>query len=71
VFGSYLRNIIIHLITNIMEINWFIVSIVFLVAIILIFVLIKQDKKDEKKLEKDLNFFKKEEEAELNDDKNL
>ncbi|WP_281225458.1 hypothetical protein [Flavobacterium aquiphilum] len=54
-----------------MEINWFILSLVFLAAIILIFILIKQNRKDEKKLEKDLNYFKKEEEVELNDEKDL
>lgn len=70
-FVSYLLDTTAYLITNIMEINWFILSLVFLAAIILIFILIKQNRKDEKKLEKDLNYFKKEEEVELNDEKDL
>jgi preprotein translocase subunit YajC len=54
-----------------MEINWFILLIVFIGAIILIVILIKQNWKDEKKVEKDFNYFKKSEEVELNDEKDL
>lgn len=52
-----------------MEINWFIVSVVIFCGIILIFILIKQNKKDEKKLKKELNYSKKPEEIEFNDEK--
>ena len=54
-----------------MEINWFILTIVFIGAIVLIAILIKQNWKDEKKMERELNYFKKPKEEELNDDKNL
>lgn len=54
-----------------MEINWFIVSIVFIGAIVLIIVLIKKNIKDEKEVEKELNYFKKPDEEELNDEKGL
>ncbi|MFV8326877.1 hypothetical protein ACNQGH_13345 [Flavobacterium sp. ZS1P14] len=54
-----------------MEINWFILSIVFIGAIVLIVILIKQNWKDEKKIEKELNYFKKPDEVELNDEKDM
>jgi hypothetical protein len=54
-----------------MEINWFILSVIFIGAIVLIVILIKQNWKDEKKIEKDLNYFKKPDEDELNDEKDL
>jgi Na+/melibiose symporter-like transporter len=54
-----------------MEINWFILSIVFIGAIVLIVILIKLNRKDEKEIEKELNYFKKAEEEELNDEKGL
>lgn len=54
-----------------MEINWFIVSLVIFCAIILIFILIKQNRKDEKELKKELNYSKKPEETELNDEKEM
>ncbi|MNQ45101.1 hypothetical protein D3C85_588770 [compost metagenome] len=54
-----------------MEINWFILSIVFIGAIVLIVILIKQNMKDEKKVEKEFNYFKKPDEEEINDNKNL
>ncbi|QKJ63357.1 hypothetical protein [Flavobacterium sp. M31R6] len=54
-----------------MEINWYILSIVFIGAIILIVVLIKQNNKDEKEVENELNYFKKPNEEELNDEKDL
>lgn len=54
-----------------MEINWFILSIVFIGAIVLLFILIKRNMKDEKKYEKELNYFEKPEELELNDELDL
>lgn len=54
-----------------METNWFILSIVFIGAIALIIFLIKKNNKDEKEVEKELNYFKKPDEEELNDEKNL
>jgi len=54
-----------------MEINWFIVSVIFICAIVLIVILIMQNWKDEKKIEKELNYFKKPDEEELNDEKDL
>lgn len=50
-----------------MEINWFILSIVLIGAIVLIIMLIKRNNRDEKKYEKELNYFKKPDEEELND----
>ena len=54
-----------------MDINWFIVSAVVIGAVVLILFLIRQNTKDEKKIKKELNYFKKLEEEELNDDKDL
>lgn len=54
-----------------MEINWLILSIVFIGAILLIIALIKQNINHEKKLERELNYFKKPDEEELNDEKYL
>lgn len=54
-----------------MEINWFIVSIAFIGAVVLIVMLIKQNNKDEKEFEKELNYFKKPEEEELNDERDM
>jgi tetrahydromethanopterin S-methyltransferase subunit E len=60
-----------HLNSNLMEINWFIVSIVFIGAIVLVVILIQKNRKDERKIEKEFNYFKKPEEEELNDEKGL
>lgn len=54
-----------------METNWFIISIVFIGAIALIIFLMKENNKDEKEVEKELNYFKKPDEEELNDEKDL
>ena len=54
-----------------MEISWFVLSVVLFCAVILIYKLIKQNRKDEKKLEKKWNYFKKSEEIELNDEKDM
>lgn len=54
-----------------MEINWYIFSIVFIGAIVLLFFLIKRNIKDEKEMEKEFNYFKKEEELHLKDELKL
>lgn len=54
-----------------MEINWFIISVVVFCAIVLVFILMKLNRKDEKKLKKQLNYSKKSEEIELNDEKEI
>ncbi|HEU4789334.1 MAG TPA: hypothetical protein VFS71_06595 [Flavobacterium sp.] len=54
-----------------MEINWFIVMIVLIGAIALIIVLLKQNRRDEKEIENEFNYFKKTDEKELNDEKDL
>jgi preprotein translocase subunit YajC len=56
---------------NLMEMNWFIISVLIFCAIILIFLLIKLNQKDEKKLKKKLNYTKKGEETELNDERDM
>ncbi|MBF4518982.1 hypothetical protein IRZ71_21710 [Flavobacterium sp. ANB] len=48
-----------------METNWFVISIVVFFGIILVFILIRQNKKDEKKLKKKLNYSEKSEEIEI------
>lgn len=54
-----------------MEINWLIISAIVIVVLVLVYFLIKQNKKDRKKMEKELNYSKKSEEAEINNDLNL
>lgn len=54
-----------------MEINWFIVSVVIFLAIVLIFLLMNFNRKDEKKLKKKWNYTKKSDEVELNDEKEI
>lgn len=54
-----------------MEINWFIISAIVIGVILLVYFLIKQNKKDRKKIEEELNYTKKSEEVEINDDHNL
>jgi phosphotransferase system glucose/maltose/N-acetylglucosamine-specific IIC component len=71
IYFRLILNRIVLLNTNLMGINWFIVSIVFIGAIVLIVFLIKKNNKDEKELEKELNYFKKPDEEEQNDDKGL
>ncbi|MDI1255478.1 MAG: hypothetical protein PSV16_05205 [Flavobacterium sp.] len=50
-----------------MEINWLIVLAVAVGAIVLLFFLIKKNWKDEKEVEKELNYFEKSEASETND----
>lgn len=54
-----------------MEINWFIIFVIIFCAIVLIFLVIRQNKKDEKKLRKKWNYLKKSEEIEANDEKGM
>lgn len=54
-----------------MEINWLIISAIVIVVLVLVYFLIKQNKKDRKKMEKELNYSKKSEEVEINNDLNL
>lgn len=54
-----------------MEINWFIISAIVIGVILLVYFLIRQNKKDRKKIEEELNYTKKSEEVEINDDHNL
>jgi preprotein translocase subunit YajC len=52
-----------------MEINWFIIAVVIVFALVLIYFLIRQNKKEEVKLKEELNFIKKTEEAEIDNEK--
>jgi len=54
-----------------MEINWLIISAIVIVVVLLVYFLIKQNKKDRKKMEKELNYSKESEEVEINNDLNL
>ena len=54
-----------------MEINWLIISAIIIGVAILVYFLIKQNKKDRKKIEEELNYTKKSDEVEINDDPNL
>jgi uncharacterized protein YacL len=76
IYFRLILNRILLLNTNLMEINWFVVLIVFIGAVVLIVMPIKQNNKNEKEFEKELNYFKKheeeeEEEEELNDEKDI
>ena len=50
-----------------MEINWFILLLFFIGPLVIIIILLKQTIKDEKKIEKKLDYPKKTEKRELND----
>ena len=54
-----------------MQINWFIISAIIIAVALLVYFLIKQNKKDRKKIEEELNYSKESEEAEINNDLNL
>ncbi|HJY11529.1 MAG TPA: hypothetical protein VJ304_02000 [Flavobacterium sp.] len=54
-----------------MEINWLIISAIVIGVALLVYFLIKQNKKDRKKIEEELNFTKKSDEVEINNDPNL
>ena len=52
-----------------MEINWFIIGAILVGVVLLVYILIKQNKKDRKKIEEELNFVPKEDDAEINNEK--
>lgn len=52
-----------------MEINWFIISGIIIGVVLLLYILIKQNKKDRKKIEEELNYVEKSKEAEINNEK--
>lgn len=52
-----------------MEINWVIIAAVLIAVILLIYILIKQNRKDRKKIEEELNYVEETEEAEINNEK--
>ncbi|WP_264538531.1 hypothetical protein [Flavobacterium sp. N1736] len=52
-----------------MEINWLIIVAVFIAVVLLVYILIKQNKKDRKKIEEELNYVPEGEEAEINNEK--
>ncbi|MEZ0131480.1 hypothetical protein AB9T88_17600 [Flavobacterium sp. LBUM151] len=52
-----------------MEINWFIIGAIFIVVVLLVYILIRQNKKDRKKIEEELNYVPEGEEAEINNEK--
>ncbi|SDY83469.1 hypothetical protein SAMN05444397_102376 [Flavobacterium aquidurense] len=54
-----------------MEINWPIISAIVIGVALLVFFLIKQNKKDRKKIEEELNYTQESEEVEINNDHNL
>lgn len=59
----------INLNNNFMEINWFIIGAIIIGVVVLIYILIKQNKKDRKNIEEELNYVPKKEEAEINNEK--
>jgi len=52
-----------------MEINWYIIAVVIVFAFVLIYFLIRQNKKEKEKLKEELNYIKKTEEAEIDNEK--
>ncbi|SMP26075.1 hypothetical protein [Flavobacterium hercynium] len=52
-----------------MEINWYIIAVVIVFALVLIYFLIKRNKKEKAKLKEELNYIKKTEEAEIDNEK--
>lgn len=52
-----------------MEINSFIIGAIIIGVVFLIYFLIRQNKKDRKKIEEELNYVPKEDEAEINNEK--
>jgi predicted membrane protein len=63
--------IIIYFNINLMEINWFIITAIGIGIVLLVYFLIRQNKKDRKKIEKELNYTPESEETEINNDLNL
>jgi large-conductance mechanosensitive channel len=54
-----------------MAINWFIIAAVVFGVILLVYILTKQNKKDRKKIEEELNYIAESEEAEINNEKEV
>jgi short subunit fatty acids transporter len=52
-----------------MAINWFIIAAIIIGVILLVYILIKQNKKDRKKIEQELNYVPESEEAEIDNEK--
>jgi preprotein translocase subunit YajC len=52
-----------------MKINCFIIAAVIIGVVLLVYLLIKQNKKDRKKIEKELNHLQESEDVEINDEK--
>lgn len=52
-----------------MEVNWFIIGTILIGVVLLIYILIKQNTKDRKKIEEELNYVPEGEEAEINNEK--
>jgi len=52
-----------------MEINWFIIGALIVGVVLLIYFLIRKNKKERKKMEKELNFVPKSDDAEINNEK--
>jgi len=64
-------NKILNLNKIIMEINWLIISAIVVGVALLVYFLIRQNKKDRKKIEEELNYTPESEEVEINNDLNL
>ncbi|WP_337966862.1 hypothetical protein [uncultured Flavobacterium sp.] len=54
-----------------MEINWYVLSAIVIGIVLLVYFLVKQNKKDRKKIEEELNFYKESDEVEINNDLHL
>lgn len=54
-----------------MEINWLTLTAIIVGVILLVYFLIRQNKRDRKKIEEELNFTSESEEVEINNDLNL
>lgn len=54
-----------------MVINWYIVTAIVIGVVLLVYFLIRQNKKDRKKIEEELNFTNESDEVEINNDQNL
>ncbi|SNR33446.1 hypothetical protein [Flavobacterium sp. ov086] len=54
-----------------MEINNYVLTAIIIGVVLLVYFLIKQNKKDRKKIEEALNFYNESDEVEVNNDLNL
>lgn len=54
-----------------MKVNWLTISAIVIGVALLVYFLIKQNKKDRKKIEEELNYSQESEEAEINNDRDL